>query len=158
MTMAKMTMTTKMTTMTMKRAEAIYPNTIYGAPIMTVKRMTKNPKNPIKNIQVRRPVHRRPAQIRLVGRPVQVQGPDPDEVPEINRVGNDIAGKHVHDLGHGHHIRGPEIAVIVHHIIHALDLAVVLHRPITDDMRTANIAAENDSRSKVYFYKQIFIV
>lgn len=157
MTTAKMTMTTKMMTRMMKRAEAIYPNTIYGAPTMTVKRMTKT-KNPIKNIQVRRPVHRRPAQIRLVAAPARVRGPDRDEVPAINQAGRDIVGRHVHDLGHGHHTHGPEIAVIVHHIIRALDLAVVLHRPITDDMRTANIAAETGRGTKVYFDKQIFIV
>lgn len=121
---------TTMKMMMMKTVAAIYPNTIYGARTMKMQQMTKR-KNRIKNIRVRRRVHRRLAQTLQVEAPVRVPGHD--KVREKNRVERELVERIVH---------APGIAVIVHQIIHAQDLAVDLHRPIIKDIRPADIVAE----------------
>lgn len=122
---------TTMKMMMMKTAAAIYPNTIYGARTMKMQLMTKRKKR-IKNIRVRRRVHRRLAQILQVVAPVRVP-PGHDRIREKNRVERELVERIVHV---------PGIAVIVHQIIHAQDLAVDLHRPIIKEIRPANIVAE----------------
>lgn len=143
-------MTTRtMMTMKMKRVAAIYPSTIYGDPTMKAQQMTKR-KNLIKNIQVRRPVLRRPVPVQIrPGALVRVP-PDRDrdqkEIHAINRVERELDDQHDHVRARDHGL-GPGIAVIVHHIIRVPDLAVGPLRPI-NGMRPANIVAENRRQSK----------
>lgn len=139
--------------MKMKRVVAIYPSTIYGDPTMRAQQMTKR-KNLIKNIRVRRPVVlRRPVQIRH-GALVRVLGRDrgQKEIHAINPVENEIDDQqgHVRARDHGLGL-GPGIAVIVHHIIRAPDLAVGPHRPI-NGMRPANIVAEMERQQSSVFH------
>lgn len=133
MTWVAETTTTMKMKMMMKMVAAICPNTIYGAQTMKRPQMTKRKKR-IKNIQVRLvPVHRRPAQIHLVEAPVPVPVPGHDKIHEKNRVERGTVEKIDH---------APGIAVIVHQIIHAQDLAVDPLRPIIKDMQPADIVAE----------------